>query len=94
MPVSLFSCKDTVRLLSQSLDRGLSLGQRLVVRLHLLLCPMCSRFRRQLLFLHRAAGTFEEKRRHDVETSALTLSPEAKERMERALEDEDLGMQG
>lgn len=87
--MSLFSCKDTVRLISQSLDRGLSLGQRVAVRLHLLLCPMCSRFRRQLLFLHRAAGEFEEKEADDA--GAPALAAEARARMQRALEEENPG---
>lgn len=88
--MSLFSCRDTVRLMSESLDRGLALGQRLAVRLHLLLCPMCSRFRRQLLFLHRAAGKFEEKGAEDAAVSPV-LSPEARTRIQRALEDTDAG---
>ena len=89
--MSLVSCRDTVRLMSESLDRGLALGQRLAVRLHLLLCPMCSRFRRQLLFLHRAAGKFEEKGAEDATAGSPVLSPEARTRIQRAMEDTDVG---
>ena len=87
--MSIFSCKDTVRLVSRSLDDGLTLGQCPAVRVHLLGCSMCSRFRRQLLFLHRAAGEFEDKDSGRPGPGLSTLSPEARARIQRALEHEN-----
>ena len=88
--MSIFSCRDTVRLVSQSLDRGLAINRRLAVRVHLLLCPECSRFHQQLLFLHGAAGTLEEKAPGASDDGPCVLSPEARARIQRALEHEDL----
>jgi hypothetical protein len=87
--VSIFSCKDTVRLVSRSLDDGLTLGQRLAVRVHLLGCSMCSRFRRQLLFLHRAAGQFETKSSARPDVNLSSLSPEARTRIQHVIEHEN-----
>ncbi len=51
----MLSCKEISHLVSESLDRKLPFHQRLQVRLHLLMCQFCSRFRKQLLFLRDAA---------------------------------------
>jgi len=77
----MFNCKEVTRMLSDSLDRELSFHQRVGLRMHLLMCKFCSRYRKQLLFLretirlHAALG-------EDVEPST-TLPPEARERIKR-----------
>ena len=48
------TCKQASRLLSESLDRPLGLGERLSLRLHLAVCNACTNVRRQLAFLRRA----------------------------------------
>ena len=83
--MTMLSCKDVSRLVSESLDRKLPFMQRLRVRVHLLLCGVCSRFRKQMLFLKDAAHhhlmAFEE-----TETATNTgLSPEARDRIKRSL---------
>jgi hypothetical protein len=83
--MSMFSCKDTVHLASESLDRNLRLRQRLALRIHLLMCPPCARLRRHLLFLRDAARRLQgEADRGDGDQAGL--SPEARERIKRALE--------
>ena len=42
------SCKEASRLLSQSMDRELSVGEQARLRLHLTLCDACRNFNRQL----------------------------------------------
>ena len=83
--MSLFSCKDTVRLASQALDRDLTVGQRLALRAHLLMCPPCARFHQQLAFLRQAARGLEDPAKAGDVTQD-NLSPEARDRMQRALE--------
>ena len=83
--MTMLSCKDVSRLVSESLDRKLPFMQRLQVRVHLLMCGFCSRFRKQMLFLKDAAQhylmAFEE-----TETATNTgLSPEARDRIKRSL---------
>ena len=48
------TCKHAHRLLSERLDRPLQGGERWRLRLHLLLCEMCSRFERQIAFMRSA----------------------------------------
>jgi len=47
-------CKDITRLVSESLDRKLSLVERIQVRVHLWMCTGCTRFEKQLQFMRRA----------------------------------------
>jgi hypothetical protein len=75
--VSLFSCKDTTRLLSEALDHDLPAGKRLAARIHLLLCTPCTRFRRHLLFLRDAARRFDRADSH----ASVGLSAEARARI-------------
>jgi hypothetical protein len=48
---TLLACDEASRLISHSLDRSLSLAERTALRLHLMLCPACRRFRRNLRLL-------------------------------------------
>jgi len=52
----MLDCKQASRLLSQSMDARLPLGQRARLRLHLLICDACTNFGRQLRVLRRAMG--------------------------------------
>src|SRR5271157_3962610 len=79
-------CEEASVLASRELDEPLGLAERLAVRGHTLVCRSCRRFRRQLQFLRvalnrRDAATQENEtgQGHDA------LSPEARERIERAL---------
>ena len=88
--MSVFSCKDTVRLLSDNLDSGLSLGQRLVLHVHLWMCNRCRRFRQQLTFLSSAVHSLEDKAANDAAPYQV-LAPEARERIKLALGQLDEG---
>ncbi len=81
-------CEEVAPVLSASLDRKLTLRERVVTRLHLLICAGCRRYFQQLLFLreamHRHAHHFENGQAPD----ATALSPEARDRLKRALSDE------
>jgi hypothetical protein len=50
----MLSCKDASMLMSQALDRRLSLQERISLRLHLAICEGCRRFERQMVFLRAA----------------------------------------
>ena len=60
------SCKESGRLISQSMDRDLDLGQRVVLRLHLFVCTACSRVKTQFAFLHRAAREYPGPEGDDI----------------------------
>jgi hypothetical protein len=78
----MLSCKEISELVSDSLDRDLPWYQRLQVRVHLLMCRLCSRFRRHLLLLRQAARQLPLE---DAAEPGASLSPEARERIKRAI---------
>ena len=67
----MMSCKDVTHLLSDAQDRPLTLGERLPLGMHLMICKGCANFRKQLDFLrtacrqHPAAGAPTGKRNFD-----------------------------
>ena len=50
----MLSCKETSRLLSQGEDRKLGLGERVALRVHLVICDGCRNMKAQLKFLRLA----------------------------------------
>ena len=44
----MLDCKQTSQLISQSLDRSLTLGERFALRLHLFVCKYCKQFSQHL----------------------------------------------
>jgi len=83
--VLMLSCKDVTKLVSESMDRSLPLGKRIGVRLHLLICRFCERYRRQLLLLREAARHLALAGETPGEPLPESLSPEARDRIRRAL---------
>lgn len=47
------SCEKITRLISDSMDRRLSLLKLLALRAHLMVCQLCERYRAQLLFIRQ-----------------------------------------
>jgi hypothetical protein len=78
----MFNCKEVTRMVSESLDRKLPLHQRMGIRIHLLMCKFCSRYRKQLLILRESMRLYA-RYSYDTESS-LTLPPEARERIKRS----------
>jgi hypothetical protein len=52
------TCREASRLLSEGLDRELTLRQRISLRLHLTLCDACTRVKAQFEFMRRALSTY------------------------------------
>jgi hypothetical protein len=83
----MLSCKEVTQWISESLDQNLPLRLRIGVKMHLLMCRFCSRYRRQMLFLRDIIHHYSAR----VEDTSPTASlpPEARERIKRALRHED-----
>lgn len=79
------TCDDSTRLVSESLDRRLPLGERLAVRLHALCCRSCRRAGRQLRFLHEAM-TRRAEQENAGKTADLALSNETRARITAMLD--------
>lgn len=76
-------CKDISRLVSESMDRRLSWRQRLGVRLHLLMCRYCSRYRQQLELLRRVLKSQAEL---SADASQPVLEERVKDRLRRLVD--------
>ena len=59
--MTLISCKETTRLVSQGLDRELAFGERMALRVHLAICLGCRRAGRQMQFLRQAVQQLSER---------------------------------
>ena len=57
----MLTCKEASKLVSESLDRRLPLGLRVALRLHLMMCRLCSRYKRHLVFMRSALRLYSEK---------------------------------
>jgi len=79
----MLTCKQASQLISQSLDHPLSWVQRLQLRLHLLICTPCTRFRQQLDLLRRALQNIRNSIEND---DAVQLPLDAKDRILHKIE--------
>ncbi len=70
------NCAEMSRLASLSLEQPASLGLRLKMRLHHLICVWCQRYQKQLQFLHRAAPKMQE----EIEAASNRKLPEESKR--------------
>ena len=78
----MLSCKHASRLLSASLDRDLSLIERIMLTSHLALCSVCRRFRVQVNFLQSLGREQADGRSNGA------MPPEAKDRIQKSVDDE------
>lgn len=81
----MLSCKEVSNLVSESLDRKLSFWQRMRVWMHLRMCRLCARFRKQTLFIKEAARRYLRAVENTDSEASPGLSPEARERIKRSL---------
>jgi hypothetical protein len=79
----MFSCKDVSQLVSESMDRALPFYQRVLFRMHLLMCKYCSRCREQFEAI-RAGSCHEELHGKELDDSR-TLSNDGRERLKKFL---------
>jgi len=52
------TCKEVHRLVSEGMDRDLSLIERMRMRLHLMVCDACTNFNGQMALLRKAMRNF------------------------------------
>ena len=54
----MLNCRDTTRLLSESQERPLTFGEKVSLRLHLLMCNGCRNFNEQMGSLRRITRAY------------------------------------
>ena len=78
------NCKETSRLVSESMDRKLPLYKRMLVRMHLVMCKYCHRFEHQLKEM-RAISRHINHHMENLDPST-SLSDTARERIRKTLQ--------
>lgn len=73
----MLNCKQTSKLVSQSLDRPLTFSDRLKIRFHLLMCAACKRFNAQIQLLATAVKMLTHETEND-DSIALPLDAKAR----------------
>ncbi|WP_370979669.1 zf-HC2 domain-containing protein [Agaribacterium sp. ZY112] len=58
----MLSCKEVTRLLSLAQERPLSLGEKISLKFHLLMCKKCKRFNNNLGSLRAAMTQFKQRK--------------------------------
>jgi len=76
MNLIMLSCRKATELIEKQLYFGLSPIEKVKLRMHMLMCDYCSRYKKQSLFLHRLLSTHDhdhfEAGIHEIEeTRAL-----------------------
>ncbi len=79
----MFNCKAVTQIVSESMDRVLPMHHRVLIRMHLLMCKYCTRFRRQLLLIREVCRS-EEITPGDSDDTRV-LPNEACERIKQSL---------
>ena len=79
----MFSCQEASLRVCESMDRHLSLHQRMMIRMHLAMCRFCRRFHRQMQCLRDIAR--DPRLQEAGMDESVSLSPEACERIKEAL---------
>jgi hypothetical protein len=79
------TCKQTASVISQSLERPLSLRERVTTKFHLWVCIWCVRYLEQLHFMRDTLRAHGAQVPDDGAPADDSLSLEARERMKRAL---------
>ena len=77
----MISCRQAAELISLSLERPLGWRQRLALWLHLGICNLCRRFRRQMRLVQRAGEAANEP----DHAPAVGLPEASRERIKQAL---------
>ncbi|MFC1504963.1 zf-HC2 domain-containing protein [Thermodesulfobacteriota bacterium] len=81
---AMLSCRDVSQLVSESMDRKLSMSQNIEIKMHLFMCKFCSRFRKQVLSIRQVCRDNADLIGEGAEQNALCQ--EAKERIKRSLQ--------
>jgi hypothetical protein len=80
-------CLAASELASDSLDRDLTRGERLALRLHQLVCPPCRHLIAQFQTIRRAVASLPTPWRRDWNNDSVELSAERRAAIKKLLDD-------
>lgn len=80
-------CRAASELASDSLDRDLTRGERLALRLHQLVCPPCRHLIAQFQTIRRAVASLPSPWRRDWTQDSVELSAERRDAIKKVLKE-------
>ena len=80
-------CRAASELASDSLDRDLTRGERLALRLHQLVCPPCRHLIAQFQTIRRAVASLPSPWRRDRTQDSVELSAERRDAIKKVLKE-------
>ncbi len=87
----MLNCKDMTKVISDSLDRKLTLRQRMELWMHIMMCGLCRRFRSNALAIRKKVRETSAQPSEKVtasEPEAAPLSPAARNRIAAAMKEQ------
>ncbi len=78
-------CAEVTRLASESMDRNLTFPERLNLKIHFMMCVLCDRYQKHLLFMREAIRSHPDRLENQDTPPTPELSPDARARIQRAL---------
>ena len=82
------TCDVVTQKLSQSMDHKLSFRDRIGVKIHLMGCEFCERYRKQLLNLQKMFVKYSVTIDNEDILGGTRLRPEAKEKIKKMIQEE------
>lgn len=84
----MYTCKQVTELISQSLDHKLPLRQKVGMYLHLSMCKLCNRHKKQMAFLNQLLNL--NKKQPDAIHPSVHLSETKKEEIKKRIREQTL----
>ena len=78
MSIFKMTCKDVYPLISEEMDRPLSLGGKIRLKMHLAICNLCHIYRKQLQTLRNLARNLGKENSQAIEKKTLSLDTKEK----------------
>ena len=75
-------CREASQLQSDGFERELTIGERIRLRMHLLICGACRNYATNIAFLHNIFHSIQNRKENDA---SIVLSESARTRIKEAL---------
>ena len=90
----MMSCKEAARLISEERDHSLSFGQRMGLRMHLVMCTLCRGYKQNIealgrIFARAGDAVLSSLPLGDSDDKDLALSTSARQRIKDKIDETD-----
>ena len=87
--IGMLSCKQVTQTVSESLDRKLPFWTRVQLQMHLGMCGLCRRFRKDMIRVDEEVRRHAAELEQGIQDDGFGLSPKARDRLKQKLDAND-----